>query len=81
MGAVLVGADIVKSHLLFSATCLGLEEDCFAVTALGARMIFGSRQCWIRNDVRNDVRQFTGMWRKKNKLIKILVRFMKLLRR
>lgn len=59
MRAVLVGADIIKSHFLFSATCLCLEEDGLTMTTLWTGMIFGSWQCRIGNDVRNDVRQLT----------------------
>lgn len=61
--AVLIGADVVQPHFLFGATCLSLEEDGFAMTALGARMVLGSRQCRVGNDVGHDVRQLAGRFR------------------
>jgi hypothetical protein len=66
MWAVWVGADVVKSHFFFSTSCLSLEEDSLTMTALWARMVFSSWQCWIRNDVRNNVSQFAKrLWNKK----------------
>ena len=57
MRAVLIGADVIQSHFLFSATCLSLEKDSFTMTAFGARMIFGARKCWVGNDIGNYVSQ------------------------
>lgn len=67
MRTVLVGANVIQSHLFFSATSLCLKENGFSVTTFRTRMIFSSWQRWIRDDVRNDVRQFTKIL--ENKLL------------
>lgn len=58
MGAILVGAHVVQSHLLLGASGLGLEEDRFPVAAFRTRMVLGSGQRRIGDDVGHDVRQF-----------------------
>lgn len=43
MGAVLVRAHVVQSHLFLSSSGLGLEKYGFSVATLWARMVFGSK--------------------------------------
>lgn len=60
MGAILIGAYIVQSHLLFGATGLRLKEDGLAMIALGTGVLFGARQCRVRNDVGHNVCEFAA---------------------
>ena len=61
MSAVNVGANVVKSHLVFSTARLGLEEDCLSMLALGTRMILRSGQCRVADDVWNDLSDFVDL--------------------
>lgn len=60
MRAVLVGAYIIQSHFLFSASSLSLEKDSFSMSALWARVLFRSWQRRITDDIGNNVRQFVN---------------------
>lgn len=68
MRAVLIGANVIKSHFLFSATRLSLEENSFAMSAFGARVIFGAWQRRVGNNIGNDVSQLTESEMKDSRL-------------
>lgn len=57
MRAVLVGANVIQSHFLFSASGLSLKENGFAMSAFRARMILGSGQRGVGDNVGNNVSQ------------------------
>lgn len=61
VGAVLVGAHVVQSHLLFGATSLRLEEDRLPMGALGTSVVFGARQRGIGDHVGHNVGQFVDL--------------------
>lgn len=59
MRTILICAYVIQSHLLFSASSLCLKKYGFTVPTFWTSMIFRSRQRWIRNNVRYNMRQLT----------------------